>query len=101
MLIPIGHENASARRWPIVTIAIIVINVAVFVVLHGAMEEEGQRLAEVKLHLLMLAAMHPQLDIPPERRTTSPLFGNTIRNNGDEWKARFATWKMPGMCAFG
>jgi membrane associated rhomboid family serine protease len=65
MLIPIGHENASARRWPIVTIAIIVINVAVFVVLHGAMEEEGQRLAEVKLHLLMLAAMHPQLDIPP------------------------------------
>jgi hypothetical protein len=30
MLIPIQHENTSARRWPIITLGLIVINVAVF-----------------------------------------------------------------------
>jgi hypothetical protein len=30
MLIPIGHENMPARRWPVITIGLIVINVVVF-----------------------------------------------------------------------
>ena len=34
MLIPIGHENMSARRWPVITIGLIVINVVVFLGTH-------------------------------------------------------------------
>jgi hypothetical protein len=30
MLIPIKHENMEARRWPVVTLALIAINVLVF-----------------------------------------------------------------------
>src|SRR5262245_49886386 len=66
MLIPIGHENMSARRWPIITIALIVINVAVFLGTHGAMEEQAPELGHTKAHILMLAAMHPELNLPPE-----------------------------------
>ncbi len=30
MLIPIGHENMSPRRWPVITLALIVSNVVAF-----------------------------------------------------------------------
>jgi hypothetical protein len=37
MLIPVRHENMSARRWPVVTFALIAINVVVFLFTHGTM----------------------------------------------------------------
>ena len=30
MLVPIGHENMSARRWPIITIGLILVNLLIF-----------------------------------------------------------------------
>ena len=30
MLIPIRHENMEARRWPVITIALLVMNVVIF-----------------------------------------------------------------------
>lgn len=64
MLIPVGHENMSARRWPVVTLTLICINVAVFLFTHFSMEDQTKALQQVKLHIAMMAAMHPEVNIP-------------------------------------
>ena len=65
MLIPIKHENMEARRWPVITFALIALNVVIFVITNGMMQEQSPKLAEVKAHILMMAAMHPQVTMPP------------------------------------
>jgi len=37
MIIPIAHEDQRGRRWPYVTIAIIALNVVVFLFTHSKM----------------------------------------------------------------
>ncbi len=66
MLIPIRHEHMSARRWPIITIGLLVLNVGIFLATHDAMQRQSIELSQVKAHLLMLAAMRPDLKIPAE-----------------------------------
>ena len=59
MLIPIRHENMSARRWPVVTLALIVINTIAFLATHDKLTQQGPELGKVKAHILILAAAHP------------------------------------------
>lgn len=66
MLIPLRHENMQGRRWPVITFGIIALNVIVFLATHGTLDREGPQLGEVKLHLLLLAAAHPELKIPDQ-----------------------------------
>ena len=66
MLIPIRHENMSARRWPVITIALIAINVLVFLGTHSTIDEQAPQLARVRVHILILAAAHPELNLPSE-----------------------------------
>jgi membrane associated rhomboid family serine protease len=66
MLIPIKHENMEARRWPVITIGLIVINVVVFLLTMTAMDDQAPLLSQVKTHILLLAALHPDLAMPPE-----------------------------------
>ena len=35
MLIPLRHENMQGRRWPVITIGIIALNVVIFLGTHG------------------------------------------------------------------
>ena len=65
MLIPIKHENMTARRWPVVTLALIAINVVVFLFTMSAMDSEAPELGEAKLHIVILAALHPELKMQP------------------------------------
>ena len=64
MLIPIKHENMAARRWPVITFALIALNVVIFVITNGMMQDQAPKLAETRAHILMLAAAHPQVTIP-------------------------------------
>src|SRR5580700_8854184 len=64
MLIPLRHENMQGRRWPVITFGIIALNVIVFLGTHWTMDRQGPELGVVKLHLVLLAAMHPELKIP-------------------------------------
>ena len=48
MLIPLKHENMEARRWPVITLALIAINVAVFLFTLSAIDDESPQLGEVK-----------------------------------------------------
>ncbi len=63
MLIPIRHENMSARRWPVVTFALIAINVAVFLATFQRLGEQQKQIGHLKIRILMLAATHPELNL--------------------------------------
>jgi len=66
VLIPIGHENMSARRWPVITFALIVINIVVFLGTHQSLDEQQSEVGRLKLHLVLLAATHPELTVPAD-----------------------------------
>jgi len=66
MFFPIKHENMTARRWPVVTLALIAINTVVFLFTNSIIENESPELGEVKEHILVLAATHPELKLTPE-----------------------------------
>jgi len=64
MLIPLRHENMEGRRWPVVTFALIALNILVFLGTHWKIEAQEPERIEVRMHLLELAAMHPDLNMP-------------------------------------
>lgn len=101
MLIPIGHENMTARRWPVITLALIAINLVVFLLTFSTIEEQAQapQTGDVKSRILMLAAMHPELTVPAdiqemidEAKARQPKlwerYQNQSGNIADSWHAR-------------
>ena len=83
MLIPIKHENMAARRWPVVTIGLIAINVVVFLFTMSAIDDEAPQLGEVKSHILILAALHPELKMQPQ---SQQLVDGFKRSHPEQWK---------------
>jgi membrane associated rhomboid family serine protease len=83
MLIPIGHENMEARRWPVVTLALIAINVLVFLFTMSAIDNESPELGEVKSRILILAALHPELKMQSE---SQQLVDGFKQSNPEQWK---------------
>ena len=83
MLIPIRHENMSARRWPVITLALIVINTLVFLGTHGTMDDEAPQLGKTKAHILLMAAAHPEVKVTPEAQQ---LIEGFQKNNPIEWQ---------------
>jgi membrane associated rhomboid family serine protease len=83
MLIPIKHENMEARRWPVVTLALIAINAAVFLFTMSAIDDESPQLGEIKSHILILAALHPELKMQPESQR---LVDGFKQSHPDQWK---------------
>jgi membrane associated rhomboid family serine protease len=82
MLIPIRHENMEARRWPVITIGLIVLNTVIFLITHGAMEEQSPELGSTKAHIILLAGMHPELHMSPEAQQ---LVDDFKAENPTEW----------------
>ncbi|HKU22238.1 MAG TPA: rhomboid family intramembrane serine protease [Terriglobales bacterium] len=66
MLLPIKHENMSARRLPVITLALIAINLMAFLATHSSIEEQAPQLGKARAHILLLAAAHPELKLTPE-----------------------------------
>ena len=83
MLIPIKHENMAARRWPVVTLALIAINVVVFLFTMTAIDNEAPELGEVKSHIIILAATHPELTMKPEAQH---LVDGFKKSHPQQWK---------------
>jgi membrane associated rhomboid family serine protease len=83
MLIPIKHENKEARRWPVITLALIAINLAVFLFTMSAIDNETPQLGEVKGHILILAALHPELKMQAE---SQQLVDGFKQSHPDQWK---------------
>lgn len=103
MLIPLRHENMEGRRWPVVTFALIAINVLVFLGTHWTMEAQSPERTEVRTHLILLAATHPELKIPDDvdqfitevQKKIPPELWKQIahpnRKSEDAWDARIRT----------
>jgi membrane associated rhomboid family serine protease len=64
VFLPLGHENMQSRRWPIITIGLIALNIVAFLGTHWTMEQQDPQVAAVRAHVLMLAAMHPEVTLP-------------------------------------
>ena len=83
MLIPLKHENMTARRWPVITLALIAINVAVFLFTLSAIDDEAPRLGEIKTHILILAALHPELKMQAQLQH---LVDGFKQSHPEQWK---------------
>jgi membrane associated rhomboid family serine protease len=68
MLFPIGHEDLRGRRWPIVTIVIVALNVVVFLGTHWQMDEQAGKIAELRINSLLLAIAHPDVQLTPSQK---------------------------------
>src|SRR5690348_17830994 len=63
MLLPIKHENMSARRLPVITLALIAINLVAFLGTHFTIEDQAPQIGKARAHILLLAAAHPELKL--------------------------------------
>src|SRR5258708_40196203 len=99
MLIPLRHENMQGRRWPVITIGLIALNVVIFLGTHWRMEEEGPELGEVKVYILLLAAMPREVNLQGKAQdfvttvqTKNPSLWKEAQNQNrdvhDAWDAR-------------
>ncbi|MGA2419415.1 MAG: rhomboid family intramembrane serine protease [Candidatus Acidiferrum sp.] len=66
MLIPLRHENMEGRRWPVITFALIALNVLIFFGTHWKIEEQEPQRVKVRTHVILLSAMHPELKMPED-----------------------------------
>jgi len=83
IILPIKHENMEARRWPMVTIALIAINTIVFLLTTFATTDQGPQLAELRGDIRILAALHPELKMQPESQRLVDSFRKT---HPAQWK---------------
>ena len=83
MLIPLRHENMRGRRWPYITLALIALNVVIFLLTHGLMERQKPEIVDVQVHLILLDAMHPELQTPPD---VSNFLESTKKKAGVGWE---------------
>jgi membrane associated rhomboid family serine protease len=72
----------AVRRWPVVTFALIAINVFIFVATKSALETEGIQQEKLSVRILLLAASHPELKAPPE---VQPLIRSFREKYPEEW----------------
>jgi len=83
VLIPLRHENMHGRRWPIITFALIGLNTLIFLMTHWTMETQQSKRVETSLHLLILAATHPELKTTPEAAT---FIEHVKKKSGRSWQ---------------
>jgi membrane associated rhomboid family serine protease len=99
MIIPLSHEDHRGRRYPVVTITIIALCVVAFLATFQALDKQEMELAIVKMHIFILAANYPDVQMTPEiqkmvdefRESEPKLFERMASHNRpieDEWDAR-------------
>ena len=82
MLIPLRHENMRGRRWPVITFALIAINIVVFLFTTGPIAHQQAQRTQTRVRLLVFAAMHPDLRMSPE---TEAYVDSVKKKLGDDW----------------
>jgi hypothetical protein len=51
MFLPLRHESMGGRRWPVVSIALVVLSLVVFLATHGQIDQENPERGEVRSHI--------------------------------------------------
>jgi membrane associated rhomboid family serine protease len=83
LLIPLKHENMQGRRWPVITFGLIALNLIIFLGTHWTMERQQTEFAEVRVQLLLLAAVHPELRMPED---VEQFVTDFQESNPEAWK---------------
>jgi len=107
MLIPLNHDNLEGRRWPVISIALVILNFGIFLATRGQIDNENPQRAEVRAHILLLAASHPELTLPENVqslvttfKTNNPGTWNEAqsqtRQMADAWDARMRMMQDEG-----
>ncbi len=65
IIIPISHEDLRGRRWPYVTITILVLNVLVFLFSNRSIEQQHEQYMEKTREAFAYYVGHPYLKPPP------------------------------------
>ncbi len=93
MLIPLRHENMEGRRWPVVTFTLIALNLLIFFGTHWKIEAQEPERLEARMHVLVLAAAHPELKMPEDVEK----FVDEVRSKTPEavWKQLSSTKRKP------
>jgi len=82
------------RRWPIITFSLIGLNVFVFLLTKGPIEEQQPERARVRVELVVLAAAHPELHISPD---ASAYVESVKKRAGDRWDQLVAANRSAAM----
>jgi len=70
------------RRWPVITFTLIGLNILVFLLTNGPIQRQQPQRIESSVHLVLLAAMHPELQMSPE----GGAFVNQVKEKaGTKW----------------
>jgi len=72
----------AGRRWPLISIWLIVINLLAFVGTYWQFGNDNPRKGEVRAHILLLAASHPELTMPDE---VQRMVANYKQAHPDTW----------------
>src|SRR5215813_12524609 len=83
IILPIKHENMQARRWPMVTIALIALNTVVFLFTSVVANDQEPQLRALRGDIRILAAEHPELKMQPEAQNLVDSFKQT---HPAQWK---------------
>ena len=68
MIIPIGHEDQQVKRLPWVTIALVIANVAVFILTSQVAQQQAAETRARAQEIVRYVATHPHLTLPSELR---------------------------------
>src|SRR5260370_10305238 len=84
----------EGRRWPVVTFALIALNILVFLGTHWKSEGQQPEGMEVRTGILVLAATHPDLKMPEDVEK----FVNEVKSKAPEeaWKKLASRGRKPG-----
>jgi membrane associated rhomboid family serine protease len=72
-LFPLGHEQMEARRWPLVTLAIIALCALLLGWTHVAAAEHDAQTAKLRSEAVRLIAENPDSQVPDELRELVPV----------------------------
>jgi len=82
LLIPLRHERMEGRRWPYFTFAFIALNIIVFLFTHWTIDTQLAQQSTTRLHLILLAATHPELQPAPE---AAEFIAKLQKKVGSDW----------------
>lgn len=110
MLIPIGHEKGTVSRIPIVTIALIITNIIVFLFTIRDINDydANKQMTTVRMHIVLLKARYNDLVVSPDAqqivdnlRERYPQYWRRIsdpdREPVDKWEQQLADDQRPDM----
>ena len=81
IVIPISHEDLRGRRWPYVTIAILLLNVVIFLSTHWSIQRQYREFVNRRNVALEYYVSHPYLEPkPPLDKFLSRIEGSSRKN---------------------